>query len=148
MVEKKFTFGKIQVVVTTIIFVGVLIASFLLDRSEIADTAFVATAISVTGTIYAAVLVNYYKKSRAENIIKLRILTVKEISKTQVRTYKSMMQLKRKYDISDEELSEIKDELYVDDFARESIEGVNTKLNEMTDDAESITEPSDIQPLG
>ena len=148
MKDKKYTFGKIQVVTTTLIYVGVLIACFTLDRSGVTDTAFAATAISVTGTIYAAVLINYYKKSRAENLIKLRVFSVKEISKTQVQTYKSIIQLKRKYGMTDEELDEMKEELYVDDFAKESIEGVDTKLNEMTDDAETITEPSDIQPIG
>ena len=148
MTEKKLTFGKIQVVVTTIIFISVLLASFTMDFSKVTDTAFAATAISVTGTIYAAVLVNYYKKARSENLIKLRILAVKEISKTQVKTYEDIAKIKRKYDISSEDLDEIKEEVYVDDFLKESIEGVDTKLNELTDEAESVTDISDIQSVG
>lgn len=146
--EKRFTFGKIQVVLTTIIFICVLVASFTMNFDKITDTAFAATAISVSGTIYAAVLVNYYKKARMENIIKLRILSVKEISETQVKTYEAIIQLKRKYAMSDEELEEIKEELYVDDFTRESIESIDEKLNEFTDDAESITDCNDITPVG
>lgn len=148
MKEKRFTFGKIQVILTTIIFICVLIASFSMDFNKVTDTAFAATAISVSGTIYAAVLVNYYKKARSENLIKLRILSVKEISKTQVKTYESIIKLKRKYGMTNDELDEIKDEVYVDDFTKESIEGVDEKLNELTSEAESVTEPGDIQPIG
>lgn len=148
MREKFFSFGKVQVIVTTVIFVAILVASFTMDFTKVTDTAFAGVAISVTGTIYAAVLVNYYKKARAENLIKLRILAVKEISKTQVQTYESVIKIKRKYEVTDDELSEVKEELYVDDFVKESIEGVDTKLNELTEDAESVTEPNDIQHIG
>lgn len=148
MKEKKFTFGKIQVIIITLIFISVLIASFTTNFEGVSDTAFAGVAISVSGTIYAAVLVNYYKKSRAENLVKLRILTIKEIAKTQIETYESVAKIKKTYELDDDDITSIKENVSVDEFMQESIDSVNSKLNEFDEEASSVTEATDIQSVG
>ena len=105
--DKKVTWSKGMLLCSTLIFIAVIALVFWLYISgniqNMYDVTLLATVVTVTGGIFGSNLVWYSKKAGSENQYKLRMGMYEESAKVRLDYNEKMMQMKRKYDMSEDE---------------------------------------------
>ena len=139
--EKKFTYSKIQVLITGIIFLSsVLFVAYLYISGKITDafdTTAIVTIITVSGAIFGSNLCWYSKKAASENQYKLRMSLFADSAKVRLDYNEKMMLLMKKYNMSQEDIDRINESGDSDDFMESSIQDVVTGLDTAKDIADS-----------
>ena len=139
--EKKFTYSKIQVLITGIIFLSsVLFVAYLYISGKITDafdTTAIVTIITVSGAIFGSNLCWYSKKAASENQYKLRMSLFADSAKVRLDYNEKMMVLMKKYNMSQEDVNRINESGDSDDFMESSIQDVVTGLDTAKDIADS-----------
>ena len=139
--EKKFTYSKIQVVITGIIFLSsVLFVAYLYISGKITDafdTTAIVTIITVSGAIFGSNLCWYSKKAASENQYKLRMSLFADSAKVRLDYNEKMMVLMKKYNMSQADIDRINESGNSDDFMESSIQDVVTGLDAAKDIADS-----------
>ena len=139
--EKKFTYSKIQVLITGIIFLSsVLFVAYLYISGKITDafdTTAIVTIITVSGAIFGSNLCWYSKKAASENQYKLRMSLFADSAKVRLDYNEKMMVLMKKYNMSQEDVDRINESGDSDDFMESSIQDVVTGLDAAKDIADS-----------
>ena len=139
--EKKFTYSKIQVLITGIIFLSsVLFVAYLYISGKITDafdTTAIVTIITVSGAIFGSNLCWYSKKAASENQYKLRMSLFADSAKVRLDYNEKMMILMKKYNMSQEDVNRINESGDSDDFMESSIQDVVTGLDTAKDIADS-----------
>ena len=139
--EKKFTYSKIQVLITGIIFLSsVLFVAYLYISGKITDafdTTAIVTIITVSGAIFGSNLCWYSKKAASENQYKLRMSLFADSAKVRLDYNEKMMVLMKKYNMSQEDVDRINESGDSDDFMESSIQDVVTGLDTAKDIADS-----------
>ena len=140
--QKKFTYSKIQVFITMIIFLGcILFAVYLYisgNISNVYDTTSIVTMITVSGGIFGSELCWYSKKSASENHYKLRMSLFADSAKIRLEYNEKMMKLMKQYNMSEEDIMKINDTGDLDDMMDSSLQDVISDLDATKDDADSI----------
>lgn len=139
--EKKFTYSKIQVFITGVIFLSsILFVAYLYISGKITD-AFDATAIvaiiTVSGAIFGSNLCWYSKKAASENQYKLRMSLFADSARVRLDYNEKMMLLMKKYNMTQEDIDRINESGDSDDFMESSIQDVVTGLDTAKDIADS-----------
>ena len=139
--EKKFTYSKIQVLITGIIFLSsVLFVAYLYISGKITDafdTTAIVTIITVSGAIFGSNLCWYSKKAASENQYKLRMSLFADSAKVRLDYNEKMMLLMKKYNMTQEDIDRINESGDSDDFMESSIQDVVTGLDTAKDIADS-----------
>ena len=139
--EKRVTWSKGNVVCTGTIFVASVGLAFWLYISgniqNMYDVSVIVTLISVTGAIFGSNLVWYSKKASAENQYKLRMSMYKEAAKARLEYNEQMMILKKKYEMTQEDIDNIDMTGDMDDFMDSALSDVRSKLDESQNEFES-----------
>ena len=139
--RKKFTYSKIQVFITGIIFLSsVLFVAYLYISGKITDafdTTAIVTIITVSGAIFGSNLCWYSKKAASENQYKLRMSLFADSAKVRLDYNEKMMILMKKYNMSQEDVDRINESGDSDDFMESSIQDVVTGLDAAKDIADS-----------
>ena len=139
--EKKFTYSKIQVLITGIIFLSsVLFVAYLYISGKITDafdTTAIVTIITVSGAIFGSNLCWYSKKAASENQYKLRMSLFADSAKVRLDYNEKMMVLMKKYNMTQEDIDRINESGDSDDFMESSIQDVVTGLDTAKDIADS-----------
>ena len=139
--EKKFTYSKIQVLITGIIFLSsVLFVAYLYISGKITDafdTTAIVTIITVSGAIFGSNLCWYSKKAASENQYKLRMSLFADSAKVRLDYNEKMMILMKKYNMNQEDVDRINESGNSDDFMESSIQDVVTGLDAAKDIADS-----------
>ena len=139
--EKKFTYSKIQVLITGIIFLSsVLFVAYLYISGKITDafdTTAIVTMITVSGAIFGSNLCWYSKKAASENQYKLRMSLFADSAKVRLDYNEKMMVLMKKYNMTQEDIDRINESGNSDDFMESSIQDVVTGLDAAKDIADS-----------
>lgn len=139
--EKKFTYSKIQVLITGIIFLSsVLFVAYLYISGKITDafdTTAIVTIITVSGAIFGSNLCWYSKKAASENQYKLRMSLFADSAKVRLDYNEKMMVLMKKYNMSQADIDRINESGNSDDFMESSIQDVVTGLDAAKDIADS-----------
>ena len=139
--EKKFTYSKIQVLITGIIFLSsVLFVAYLYISGKITDafdTTAIVTIITVSGAIFGSNLCWYSKKAASENQYKLRMSLFADSAKVRLDYNEKMMVLMKKYNMSQADIDRINESGNSDDFMESSIQDVVTGLDTAKDIADS-----------
>ena len=139
--EKKFTYSKIQVLITGIIFLSsVLFVAYLYISGKITDafdTTAIVTIITVSGAIFGSNLCWYSKKAASENQYKLRMSLFADSAKVRLDYNEKMMILMKKYNMNQEDVDRINESGDSDDFMESSIQDVVTGLDTAKDIADS-----------
>ena len=140
-IEKKFTYSKIQVLITGIIFLSsVLFVAYLYISGKITDafdTTAIVTIITVSGAIFGSNLCWYSKKAASENQYKLRMSLFADSAKVRLDYNEKMMVLMKKYNMSQADIDRINESGNSDDFMESSIQDVVTGLDAAKDIADS-----------
>ena len=139
--KKKFTYSKIQVLITAIIFLSsVLFVAYLYISGKITDafdTTAIVTIITVSGAIFGSNLCWYSKKAASENQYKLRMSLFADSAKVRLDYNEKMMILMKKYNMTQEDIDRINESGDSDDFMESSIQDVVTGLDTAKDIADS-----------
>ena len=139
--EKKFTYSKIQVFITGVIFLSsILFVAYLYISGKITDafdTTAIVTIITVSGAIFGSNLCWYSKKAASENQYKLRMSLFADSAKVRLDYNEKMMVLMKKYNMSQEDIDRINESGDSDDFMESSIQDVVTGLDAAKDIADS-----------
>ena len=139
--EKKFTYSKIQVFITGVIFLSnILFVAYLYISGKITDafdTTAIVTIITVSGAIFGSNLCWYSKKAASENQYKLRMSLFADSARVRLDYNEKMMLLMKKYNMSQEDIDRINESGDSDDFMESSIQDVVTGLDAAKDIADS-----------
>ena len=139
--EKKFTYSKIQVFITGVIFLSsILFVAYLYISGKITDafdTTAIVTIITVSGAIFGSNLCWYSKKAASENQYKLRMSLFADSAKVRLDYNEKMMLLMKKYNMTQEDIDRINESGDSDDFMESSIQDVVTGLDTAKDIADS-----------
>ena len=139
--EKKFTYSKIQVFITGVIFLSsILFVAYLYISGKITDafdTTAIVTIITVSGAIFGSNLCWYSKKAASENQYKLRMSLFADSAKVRLDYNEKMMVLMKKYNMSQADIDRINESGNSDDFMESSIQDVVTGLDTAKDSADS-----------
>lgn len=139
--EKKFTYSKIQVFITGVIFLSsILFVAYLYISGKITDafdTTAIVTIITVSGAIFGSNLCWYSKKAASENQYKLRMSLFADSAKVRLDYNEKMMLLMKKYNMTQEDIDRINESGDSDDFMESSIQDVVTGLDAAKDIADS-----------
>ena len=139
--EKKFTYSKIQVFITGVIFLSsILFVAYLYISGKITDafdTTAIVTMITVSGAIFGSNLCWYSKKAASENQYKLRMSLFADSAKVRLDYNEKMMVLMKKYNMTQEDIDKINESGDSDDFMESSIQDVITGLDVAKDIADS-----------
>ena len=131
--NKQVTTSKRLAYVTSIIFIFCVvmgfIGTFMSGSASINDVAVFVISISTSGGIYGACMKYYFNKAKSENVIKEQLVAYKEISKIRLDYNEKMMKLKKKYEMTNDDIREIEDDSPIDDVCESLINGVNETLN-------------------
>ena len=140
MKKKKIEFSKIIIGILFIILFYVLYKGLNFDFNKyvVSDIAFYVTAITVIGGILGSALVQYYKKSSAENIKKIQTSLYRDTTKIRLHYNEEMMKLKLKYEMSDKDVSEFEDQTQIDEISdnvlNQSISEIDNRSSESHED--------------
>lgn len=136
------TTSKILAYITSMIFIATVvvgyIGTFMSTDSTITDVAVFVTSISISGGVYGSSMKYYFNKAKSENVIKEQLRAYKEIMKIRLSYNESMMKLKREYDMSNEDISEIESESPIDDVSEDLIVGINETISSDFNETKSI----------
>ena len=139
--EKKFTYSKIQVFITGVIFLSsILFVAYLYISGKITDafdTTAIVTMITVSGAIFGSNLCWYSKKAASENQYKLRMSLFADSARVRLDYNEKMMLLMKKYNMSQADIDRINESGDSDDFMESSIQDVVTGLDVAKDIADS-----------
>ena len=139
--EKKFTYSKIQVFITGVIFLSsILFVAYLYISGKITDafdTTAIVTMITVSGAIFGSNLCWYSKKAASENQYKLRMSLFADSARVRLDYNEKMMLLMKKYNMTQEDIDRINESGDSDDFMESSIQDVVTGLDAAKDIADS-----------
>lgn len=138
--KRKIEFSKIITILSIVLFGIVLYKSFTFSATDYMDTAFIVTAITVTGGICGTCIVWMLKKSQSENVIKIRMGMYEDIKRVELDFNEQMLMLKKKYNVTEEDLSDVLNDGNIDDFVNEILQETNSKMIEYDNDANSIIE--------
>lgn len=139
--EKKFTYSKIQVFITGVIFLSsILFVAYLYISGKITDafdTTAIVTIITVSGAIFGSNLCWYSKKAASENQYKLRMSLFADSARVRLDYNEKMMLLMKKYNMTQEDIDRINESGDSDDFMESSIQDVVSGLDAAKDIADS-----------
>ena len=139
--ERKFTYSKILVFITGVVFLSsILFVAYLYISGKITDafdTTAIVTIITVSGAIFGSNLCWYSKKAASENQYKLRMSLFADSAKVRLDYNEKMMILMKKYNMSQEDVNRINESGDSDDFMESSIQDVVTGLDAAKDIADS-----------
>ena len=139
--ERKFTYSKILVFITGVVFLSsILFVAYLYISGKISDgfdTTAIVTIITVSGAIFGSNLCWYSKKAASENQYKLRMSLFADSAKVRLDYNEKMMILMKKYNMSQEDVDRINESGDSDDFMESSIQDVVTGLDAAKDIADS-----------
>ena len=139
--ERKFTYSKILVFITGVVFLSsILFVAYLYISGKITDafdTTAIVTIITVSGAIFGSNLCWYSKKAASENQYKLRMSLFADSARVRLDYNEKMMLLMKKYNMTQEDIDRINESGDSDDFMESSIQDVVTGLDTAKDIADS-----------
>ena len=132
--DKKITWSKGMLLCIAIIFISVIGLVFWLYISgsiqNMYDVTLLCTVVTVTGGIFGSTLVWYSKKAGSENQYKLRMGMYEESARVRLDYNKKMMQMKKKYDMSEDDIIEIDSSGDMDEFMDSAQSSITSGLDE------------------
>lgn len=106
------------------------------------DTAIFCACITAVSGILGAIITKYYNNSNAENIPKIQTKLYKDTMDIRYEYNSKMMELKTKYNVTDEDICDIENGSPIDDIS-ENI--VNTAVSELDEKATQSHEDVEVQ---
>lgn len=138
----KFQYSKILPIISLVLFCVVLAKTMSVDYTNYFDTAVYVSAVTVSGGIFGMIVKSYNAKSKAENVSKIQQSMYHDTMKTRLWYNEQMCRIKKKYDVTDEDIEKIEMNSPIDDISEEQINDMKQTLDNFTSDAK---EEDDVQ---
>lgn len=139
--RKAFTYSKAQLLLTACIFIICIAFVIFLYLSgsinDTYDTAAIVTLITVSGAIFGSNLCWYSKKAASENQYKLRMSLFADSSKVRLEYNEKMMQLMKKYNMTQSDLDQIDSTGDMDEMMDASLQDTVSSIDTARDQADS-----------
>lgn len=140
MKREHIQYSKILPFITGIVFAVCLFFAFTADVSSLMDTSIYATAITISGGIWGSTIVWYSKKAQSENLSKLKIELYKQSTNERLRFNKEMMELKKQYEMTDEDVEEIELKSNMSVVSEQDLNDALNVINNGFEDSDSKNE--------
>lgn len=137
---RKIQYSKILPIVSLILFAICLYEGFCADFSSVVDVSFYVTAITISGSLTATSFIFYLRKAQQENCVTLKTEMYRVASTERIRYNEKMMMLKKKYEMTDEDISEIESRSPMDDFEQNALDSINDTINQAQMEADTLVE--------
>lgn len=136
--NNKIRYSKKVVVYTGILFLIALLYCLSKDYSSYVDVSIYASALTITGGIFATSLVWYMKKTQAEHVVGTQAEMYERVMRMRLQYNKEMMALKRIYSMQDGDVENIEMDSPVDDFSNNVMSEMESIIAQHLNDATSI----------
>lgn len=150
--EKKFSYSKLQVLITGTIFIlCVLFVIYLYMSGSISDaydTTVIATIVTVSGSIFGSNLCWYSKKAAGENHYKLRMSLYSDSAKVRLEYNENMMKMMKKYGMTQADIDRIDESGDADEMMNDSLSSVVSDLDNIKEDSDSTNTLDSFNNLG
>lgn len=140
MNKKKIQYSKIITLLTFILFLGCIVKCFSIDISTAYDLSIYAAIITSSGALCLTTVVWYLKNSQAEKVARIKADTYRIISEERYKYNEKMLQLKSKYEYTDEEIYEIENDSPLDELEHDALNSMNSSIDAAMDEATSSIE--------
>lgn len=122
-------FSKILPIITFVVWVCCISRGFSIDLSNILDTAIYTVSITVSGGIFGMIAKSYNSKTKAENIANIQKDMYVYATKTQLWAIEQMAIIKRYYDLSEDDVMQMKERLSIDDEVIRTYDKMNQNID-------------------
>lgn len=140
MYNKKFQYSKILPLLTIILFCGCVVRCFLIDISNAYDLTMHTAIVTSSGALCLTSVVWYLKNSQAEKVAKIQADTYRIISEERYKYNEKMLTLKRKYEYTEEDISEVEDDSPLDELEDDALDNLNSFIDSAMEEAISSIE--------
>lgn len=142
----KFQFSKLIIIVLFIVFICTLYSAiqYLSNADSYLDTAVFCTAITVIGGMLGSALIQYFKKSSTENLPKIQTSLYKDTMNIRLEYNKHMMELKHKYNLTDDDICEIENQSQIDEISDSVLNQAVSELDNRSSDAHTDIDSTQI----
>ena len=140
MSGKKFQYSKLITLLTFLLFCGCVVRCFCMDVSNAYDLSIYAAIITTSGALCLTSVVWYLKNSQAEKVARIKAETYKIISDERYNYNKRMLELKSKYDYSEEDVYEVEENSPLDELEQDALDSMNESIDSAMDEATSSIE--------
>lgn len=137
---KRIQYSKFLPFGTFILLCICIICAFTASIKNVYDVSIFATAITVTGSLCLTSVVWYLKNSQAEKVANIKANTYRIASEERLKYNEKMLELKRKYNLCDEDICEIENDSPMDEFENDALGSLNDSIDHAMDDATSLIE--------
>ena len=141
---KKPRTSKIIMWLFIALFVYVIYQGVNFDFSSVTymDTAIFCACIASVGGIVGAIVTKYYNNSNAENIPRIQMNLYKDSMDIRLDYNEKMMQLKQKYNMTDDDVYDIENQSHMDEVSDNVL---NTAISELDTKAAQSHEDVEVQ---
>lgn len=137
---RKIQYSKIITLLTFVLFFGCIKKCFSVDISSAYDLSLYVAIITSSGTLCLTSVVWYLKNSQAEKVARIKADTYRIISKERFRYNKKMLELRRKYRYTEEELFDVENDSPLDELEDDALNSMNSSIDSAMDEATSSIE--------
>ena len=129
---------------TFLLFCGCIIKCFFVDISTAYDLSVYATIIASSGALCLTSVVWYLKNSQAEKVARIKADTYRVISEERLKYNEKMLELKRKYQYTDEEIWDIENNSPMDELEQSALDSMNSSVDMAMDEATTSIEAQNL----
>jgi hypothetical protein len=114
-----------------------LIKAFTVDVENMVDVSIYVSAITASGTLCLTSVVWYLKNSQAEKVARIKADTYRIASEERYKYNEKMLKLKKKYNYTSDEITEIEDGSPMDELEGDALNSLNSSVDQAMDEATS-----------
>lgn len=140
MNKPKVQYSKVLPIIAFVLFGICLYKGFTADMTNVYDVSIYATAITVSGSMCLTAIVFYMKNSQCEKVALIKSDTYRIASTERLKYNEAMLELKRKYNYTEEEILDIENDSPMDDFEDSALNSLNNSIDSAMDEASSPIE--------
>lgn len=115
--KKKIRTSKLIMWIFIILFIYVILCGIHYEFATVIDTSIYCACITSVGGITGAIIAKYYNNSNAENIPKIQTSLYKDTMDIRLNYNKKMMKLKKEFEMSSEDISDIESNSPINDIS-------------------------------
>lgn len=138
--NKKIQYSKIITLLTFILFCACVVKCFSIDIVNAYDLSVYVTVVSTSGALCLTSVVWYLKNSQAEKVARIKAETYRIISDERFKYNEKMLELKSKYNFTDEEIAEIENDSPLDELEQDALNSLNASVDGAMEEASSSIE--------
>lgn len=140
----KVQYSKVWPLITTVVFIFVLIFCATRDADNIHDASLYVGMLSATGAVELTTIVYYMKNSWMEKVAAIKAGTIKTASQERLAYNKEMLMFLKENGLTREDLDLVEMDSPLDELDNEALESLNSSVNNAMDEASATPEAQSV----